>query len=127
MTTLLSLTAADIKRTIDMYVLNDKPPASAAKSEIEKWLRHEQTITGAVHSYSVRTTGGLSAPTIINVDVVMIANGPIHSFQFDEARWMGSSYVGPSRSPFYPPAQDETEHKTTDTPEEAYDRAMRGV
>lgn len=112
------MTLAEIKHTIDTYLAVDQPPINLAVTEVRGWFRVRQQI-GDVHAFSVRRAGNLMV-----VDVQTTVTGSVHSLSFDETKWLNSPTA--PRVNLVPSRKNIAKPKP-ETPEDAYDRAMRGI
>lgn len=111
----------DIKTILNDYLVKNHPSIALAIAEIRLWFRDRQT-AGDIHAYSVYCL----SQTMI-VDVQITSTGPTHTLQFTESVWMNSGASSPNTQTILVPSHKGDIKRKQETPEEKYDRAMRGV
>ena len=123
---------ASLQKIITMYLNNDKPSCNTATKEIRKWLERLYH-AGEVHSYLV--TYGTGSSFVVHVSFKI--HGPTHKVIYYETDWMSApvSQLTATSTPMakkainlHPDfAKIKTKKKKKETPEDAYDRAMKGI
>jgi len=124
------MTLAEVKRIIDLYLAHDQPDSSTAEREIRDWLRNMQ-IAHRVYAFSVRRNANVFAQTmIVIVDVQTTPTGSTHTLQFVESQWLSpnnTQKATPPAPPLNPEGANNYKREKEETPEEAFDRAMKGI